>query len=172
MNTNNDSGWNDVGDRLGSLGLKLKYHAEQAAGAEGTTVNDALDNMRGAIEEAFAALRGVVTDPAIRDDVKSVADGVAQAIATTLREGLKHPGAIVKRAVPKKAATKTAGTTDRAATAKKATPMATVGQAQRAPAKKTPTAKAATARKGPAKKAPTAKTATARKGPAKKSAKR
>lgn len=107
MKTNTDPGWNEVGDRLGSLGLKLKYHAEQAVGTEGGTVNDALDGIRDAIEEAFAALRGVVTDPAIRDDVKSVADGVAQAIATTLREGLEHPGSIVKRAAPKKAAAAT-----------------------------------------------------------------
>ena len=157
MNTNHDSGWNDVGDRLGSLGLKLKYHAEQAVGAEGMTVNDALDNMREAIEEAFAALRGVVTDPAIRDDVKSVADGVAQAIATTLREGLKHPGSIVKRAVPKKAATKKAGTAGKAAMAKKATPVAKVGMAQKAaPAKKAATAKVGKAQKAaPAKKSAT-----------------
>lgn len=121
MNTNTDPGWNEVGDRLGSLGLKLKYHAEQAVGTEGRTVNDALDGIRDAIEEAFAALRGVVTDPAIRDDVKSVADGVAQAIATTLREGLKHPGSIVKRAAPKKPAA-----------ARKATPVAKVVAAKTA----------------------------------------
>lgn len=157
MNTNHDSGWNDVGDRLGSLGLKLKYHAEQAVGAEGMTVNDALDNMREAIEEAFAALRGVVTDPAIRDDVKSVADGVAQAIATTLREGLKHPGSIVKRAVPKKAATKKAGTAGKPAMAKQATPVAKAGMAQKAaPARKAATAKVGKAQKAaPAKKSAT-----------------
>jgi hypothetical protein len=161
MTTNTDSGWNDVGDRLGSLGLKLKYHAEQAVGAEGTTVNDALENMREAIEEAFAALRGVVTDPAIRDDVKSVADGVAQAIATTLREGLKHPGSIVKRSSTKKATTKTkaAATTTSVAkkvsAAKKAAPAKKASAVKKAaPAKKAaPTKKAAAAKAAPAKKA-------------------
>ncbi len=158
MNTNTDPGWNEVGDRLGSLGLKLKYHAEQAVGTEGSTVNDALDGIREAIEEAFAALRGVVTDPAIRDDVKSVADGVAQAIATTLREGLKHPGSMVKRASPKKAATKTMATAKTTSVAKK--PVA---------AKNAAPAKTAT----PAKKAAAAKAASAKKvAPAKKSAKR
>lgn len=136
MNTNTDPGWNEVGDRLGSLGLKLKYHAEQAVGSEGTTVNDALDNVREAIEEAFAALRGVVTDPAIRDDVKSVADGVAQAISSTLREGLKHPGSIVKRASTKKATTKS-----------KAVVTTTSGTKKTAPTKKAATAKAAPAKK-------------------------
>ncbi len=150
MNTNTDSGWNEVGDRLGSLGLKLKYHAEQAAGAEGTTVNDALDNIREAIEDAFAALRGVVTDPAIRDDVKSVADGVAQAISSTLREGLKHPGSIVKRAASKKAAP-----AKKATVAKKASPAKKATVAKKAsPAKKTAGAKKATSAKkaAPAKK--------------------
>lgn len=138
MNTNTDSGWNEVGDRLGSLGLKLKYHAEQAVGTEGTTVNDALDSMREAIEEAIAALRGVVSDPAIRDDVKSVADGVAQAIATTLREGLKQTGSMVKRASPKKAAPKKVGATKKAApvvkvaTKKGAAPLAKVAAAKTA----------------------------------------
>ncbi len=137
MNTNTDPGWNEVGDRLGSLGLKLKYHAEQAVGTEGATVNDALDGIRDAIEDAFAALRGVVTDPAIRDDVKSVADGVAQAIATTLREGLKHPGSIVKRAAPKKpAAARKATAVAKTVAAKTATTPKVGAVKKAAPAKK------------------------------------
>ncbi len=87
MDQDTSAGWNDVGDRLGSLGLKLKYHAEQAVGAEGLRFDDALDSVRDALEEAFAALRSVVTDPAIRDDLKSVARGVASAVSTTLRNG-------------------------------------------------------------------------------------
>ena len=144
MNTNTDPGWNEVGDRLGSLGLKLKYHAEQAVGTEGATVNDALDGIRDAIEEAFAALRGVVTDPAIRDDVKSVADGVAQAIATTLREGLKHPSSIVKRAAPKKPEeARKAKPVAKAVAAKTATTPNVGAKKKAAPAKK----KAAPAKK-------------------------
>lgn len=127
MNTTDNSAWNEVGDRLGSLGLKLKYHAEQAVGAESSTVNDAFDNVRDAIEEAFAALRGVVTDPAIRDDVRNVADGVAQAISTTLRGGFKHSApqdkkgnAPKKAPVPKKSAPTTKLTpAKKAAVAKK-----------------------------------------------------
>ncbi len=137
MNTNTDPGWNEVGDRLGSLGLKLKYHAEQTVGTEDTTVNVALDGISDAIKDAFAALRGVVTDPAIRDDVKSVADGVAQAIATTLREGLTHRGAIVKRAAPKKpAATRKATPVAKAVAAKTATTRKVGAVKKAAPAAK------------------------------------
>lgn len=90
MDNDSTAGWNEVGDRLGSLGLKLKYHAEQAVGSEGVRFDEALDSVRDALEEAFAALRGVVTDPAIRDDLKSVANGVARAVSSTLRDGIKH----------------------------------------------------------------------------------
>ena len=92
MDNDTSAGWNEVGDRLGSLGLKLKYHAEQVVGAEGLRFDEALDSVRDALEEAFAALRGVVTDPAIRDDLKSVASGVARAVSTTLRDGVKSSG--------------------------------------------------------------------------------
>jgi hypothetical protein len=85
MTENRNSEWNDIGARLGSLGLKLKYHADQAIGEDKAKVDDALQNVKEAIEAAFGALRGVVTDPAVRDDVKSVAEGVAGAISSTLR---------------------------------------------------------------------------------------
>jgi hypothetical protein len=85
MSTERTSAWDEVGARLGSLGLKLKLHAEQAIGDDRDKVDDALESMRAAIEEAFAALKGVVTDPAVRDDVKSVAEGVAHAVSSTLR---------------------------------------------------------------------------------------
>jgi hypothetical protein len=84
MNEKTASEWNEVGERLGGLGLKLKLHAEQALGEDRVRVEDALQNVREAIEEAFSALRAGVTDPAVRDDVKNVAEGVASAISSTL----------------------------------------------------------------------------------------
>jgi hypothetical protein len=83
--TENTSEWNEIGRRLESLGLKLQYHAEQAISEDRAKVDDALQTVREAIEEAFGALRGVVSDPAVRDDVKTVAEGVAGAISSTLR---------------------------------------------------------------------------------------
>jgi hypothetical protein len=84
MNETTKTEWDQVGELLGSLGLKLKYHVEQAAGEDRTVINDAVHNLRDTIEGAFDALRSAVTDPAVRDDLKNVAGGVAQAITSTL----------------------------------------------------------------------------------------
>jgi hypothetical protein len=84
MNETTKTEWDQVGERLGSLGLKLKYHAEQAAGEDRTLINDAVHNLRDTIEGAFDALRSAVTDPAVRDDLKNVAGGVAHAVTSTL----------------------------------------------------------------------------------------
>lgn len=85
MTEHTTSPWTSVGDQLGSLGLKLKYHAEQAAGEDRVLLDNALGNIGKAIEDVFEAVRGAVKDPAIRDDVKSVATGVGDAISTSLR---------------------------------------------------------------------------------------
>lgn len=93
MNENTKSEWDQVGDLLGSLGLKLKFHAEQAVGEDRTLINDAVHNLRDTIEGAFDALRSAVKDPAVRDDLKNVAGGVAQAVSSTLgdvRDRVKH----------------------------------------------------------------------------------
>lgn len=84
MNEKITSEWSEVGDHLGSLGLKLKFHAEQAVSADRERIDDALHNVFDTIEEAFDALRGAVTDPAIHEDVKMVAGSLAQAVSATL----------------------------------------------------------------------------------------
>ncbi len=83
--TDHTTPWTTVGDQLGSLGLKLKYHAEQVASEDRVLIDDALGHLGKAIEDVFDAVRGAVKDPAIRDDVKSVATGVASAVTSSLR---------------------------------------------------------------------------------------
>ncbi len=79
------SHWASIGDKLESLGLKLKFHAEQAASEDKEVLDNALHSVGTAIEDVFEAVRGVVKDPAIRDDVKAVAGEVAEAVSSTLR---------------------------------------------------------------------------------------
>lgn len=87
---NNDPGkatkWDEVGQQLQSLAMKLKYHAEQARGEEREKVEGAVELVRASIEDAFEALKGVVSDPAIRDDVKNVASGMSHAVSSTFKE--------------------------------------------------------------------------------------
>jgi hypothetical protein len=89
MTEHSTSPWTGVGDQLGSLGLKLKYHAEQVASEDRALLDTALGSIGKAIEDVFDAVWGAVKDPAIRDDVKSVATGVADAVSSSLR-GMAH----------------------------------------------------------------------------------
>ena len=76
--------WDEVGEKLGALGLKLKYHAEQAAGEERTTFTTAMTSLSTAIDHAFEALRVAAKDPALKDDVKSVGSALSAAVSDTL----------------------------------------------------------------------------------------
>lgn len=84
MTARND--WDEVGDRLGALALKLKLHFEQATGGEGERTRQALDAVREGVEKAFDGLRSAVDDPAIRDDVREVATGLREALGSTFAE--------------------------------------------------------------------------------------
>ena len=76
--------WQEVGSLLNGLGLKLKYHAEQAMSEDRARVDDALQSLCATIEGSFDALKGAVTDEAVREDLKGVASGVARAVSSAL----------------------------------------------------------------------------------------
>ena len=84
MNDTTNTGWDDVGAKLNGLGLKLKLHAEQAAGDERESVGQALKALAASIDKAFDALRGAAKDPAIQEDVKSVGTALSNAVTETL----------------------------------------------------------------------------------------
>ena len=84
MNDTTNTGWDDVGAKLNGLGLKLKLHAEQAAGDERESVGQALKALASSIDKAFDALRGAAKDPAIQEDVKSVGSALSSAVTETL----------------------------------------------------------------------------------------
>lgn len=79
------SDWSAILDDLEGLGLKLKLHAKQARSEERTGVDSAVQNLSSAIEDAFTALRGVVSDPAVAEDVKSLGTSIAHAVVGTLK---------------------------------------------------------------------------------------
>ncbi len=84
MNDTTNTGWDEVGAKLNGLGLKLKLHAEQAAGEERESVGDAVKALAASIDKAFDALRGAAKDPAIQEDVKSVGSALSNAVTETL----------------------------------------------------------------------------------------
>jgi hypothetical protein len=80
--------WNEVGSRLEELGLKLKLHYEQAAGAPDGDgeVRAALDRLRKSVDEAFDAVGKAVRDPAVKDDARDVARALRTALTSTFAE--------------------------------------------------------------------------------------
>ena len=61
--------WAGVGDRVESLALKLKLHAEEDLGELGALVD---------------SMRDVARDPAVREDVREVAAALRDAVETTV----------------------------------------------------------------------------------------
>lgn len=84
MSTSRES-WNEVGDRLSALGLKLKMHVEEEA-SERDEGDGALERLRESMEEVIAALGDASRDPAVRDDVRGVAQALATAANTSVAE--------------------------------------------------------------------------------------
>src|SRR5713101_6271895 len=91
--------WDEVGDRFGDLGRRLKdrFDANAAFGAdEREKVNDALRQLAAALDAGFTTVGETLRDPAMRDEMKSAGSSIADAIAATMRdvsESIKRHGA-------------------------------------------------------------------------------
>ena len=82
--------WDEVGNRLQELGLKLQLHLEQAE-REGRTededkIREALHGVADAVEQVFSALGNAAGDDAVRDDLKDVGQSVVGALESTFSE--------------------------------------------------------------------------------------
>ena len=85
--------WNDVGDRLEALALKLQMHlrqetSEHAADDEehrGELVG-ALDRLGEAFEDVFAAAENLSKDEAVRSDISEAARSTVDAVSSTFGE--------------------------------------------------------------------------------------
>ena len=79
--------WNEVADRFGELGLKLRLHFEEASGgADDASLRSALEGLRDSVDHAFDAVGNVVKDPALKDDARDVAGALREAFSTTFAE--------------------------------------------------------------------------------------
>ena len=81
--------WDEVGDRFGELGRRLKdrFDANAAYGAEERDkVNDALRQLADSLDAGFTTIGDTLRDPAMRDEMKSAGSSIADAIAATLRD--------------------------------------------------------------------------------------
>ena len=84
--TDAKSAWEAVGDKLSSLGLKLKLHAEEEASDDSKEFTSALDRLTASINDVFDGLSNAARDPAVRDDARGIASAFADAVNATIDE--------------------------------------------------------------------------------------
>jgi len=81
--------WDEVGERFGDVGrmIRDRFDANAAFGdGEREKVDDALRQLRDALDAGFTTLGDTLRDPAMRDELKSAGASIADAIAATMRD--------------------------------------------------------------------------------------
>ncbi len=82
--------WNEVGDRLGSLALKLKLHAQEELTAERKAeARSAVERFGTTLQGAIDALGDAAKDPAVKEDAKAAGEALSTAVTATLDGVLK-----------------------------------------------------------------------------------
>lgn len=77
--------WNDVGDRLGALALKLKLHAQEEIGEERKAeARSAVERFGATIQGALDGLGDAVKDPAVKEDAKAAGAALSTAVSATV----------------------------------------------------------------------------------------
>lgn len=85
--------WQQVGEQLSSLGLKLQLHFQQAAkegreheAAETDKLREALRVLSDSIDQTADAVANIARDEAVRQDVRAAGRSLAGAIEATFSE--------------------------------------------------------------------------------------
>ena len=90
--------WNEAGERLNALGLKLKLHYEQQRDeGEQAKVAEAVKRLADTVDDAFEALGAASKDQAVKDDIKRVGQSVTGALRTTFSEASDEIRKLLKR---------------------------------------------------------------------------
>jgi hypothetical protein len=82
--------WNEVGDRLGALALKLKLHAQEELSEERKAeARSAVERFGATIQGAIDGLGDAARDPAVKEDAKAAGEALSRAVTVTVEEVLK-----------------------------------------------------------------------------------
>lgn len=82
MTTTHDA-WNQVGDRLSALLLKLKLHAQEEMSEEDRSAMDGLEKVRAVFAEAMDAIGDATKDEAVREDARQAGRAFIDAMEAT-----------------------------------------------------------------------------------------
>lgn len=92
--------WDEVGDRFNELTGRIKQRFDaQAAFTEDDRkkVNDALHQIRDALDAGFTALGDSLRDPSMRDEFKKAGSAIGEAVSSTFRDVADEVKKVVKR---------------------------------------------------------------------------
>ena len=82
--------WEQVGEQLSGIGLKLKLHFEQAAKdgrpEDEDRIKEALQSLAASIDQTFTSLGNAAKDEAVRDDALEVGRSMRDAMDATFAE--------------------------------------------------------------------------------------
>ena len=79
--------WNEVGDRLGALALKLKLHAqEEMSEQRKAEARAAVERFGASIHGAIEGIGDAARDPAVKEDAKAAGQALTTAVNATLDE--------------------------------------------------------------------------------------
>jgi Flp pilus assembly pilin Flp len=80
--------WDEAGEALSGLGLRLKLHYEQQRGDDDAeaAVESAVAKLGVALQDAFDALGAAASDEAVRSDVLQVGQRLTDALSVTFAE--------------------------------------------------------------------------------------
>jgi hypothetical protein len=79
--------WNEVGDRLGALALKLKLHAqEEMSEQRKADARSAVERLGASVQGAIEGISDAAKDPAVKEDAKAAGEALTNAVNATLDE--------------------------------------------------------------------------------------
>ena len=82
--TEEKAAWEEVGDRLEALALKVKLHAKEELSEDGTAVKNAFERLTEVINQAAEAVSDACHDPAVRDDAREAMSALGRALSKSL----------------------------------------------------------------------------------------
>jgi hypothetical protein len=83
MTTNHDP-WDEVGERIAALALKLKLHAEEELADRDLTVEQVVDRITAAASSAADAFGDACKDEAVRQDLRDAGRAIADAVRSSI----------------------------------------------------------------------------------------
>ena len=84
--TDSKTAWNDVGDKLSALCLKLKLHAKEELSDEDLAGKAGFDKLRAVLDETIDAIENAYEDEAVRADAREAGRAFVDALNTTLKD--------------------------------------------------------------------------------------